>query len=179
MNEYEKLLTELENKYDFLKKYNYLECLPTGWVLCFGKLFCEDLAVAIDVDGIKNYQVLQAKEKFGELRWYDNGGETVQKVIDDYAHLSRHVCIVCGQMYVPIIDDGWVSPSCQDCYREVRGISSTEDVDWDRITVKETKDEICDTKYTVHKYFPSGDKEIIERDIQYIVDRIDDKYKVV
>lgn len=176
MNTYSELIDRLGDKYDFLKDYNYLQDLPYGWVKCFGKQFCEDLEVAIDIDGIKDYQVLQAKEKFGELRWYDNGGEMVQKVIDDYAHLSKHVCIVCGQMYVPIIDDGWVSPSCQDCYREVRGLSSTEDVDWDRITIRETDEEIRSPRYKISRFSQHG-STIVNRDIQYIIDRIDDKYK--
>ena len=38
--------------------------------------------------------VCQAKEKFGGLRWYDEGGnEKTRDIIDKYEEISLHTCL--------------------------------------------------------------------------------------
>ena len=97
------------DEYDY--EYTLLDDMPQGWKKAFGKLICEDIkAQLIKEDALDEYQILEIKEKYGELRWYDNGSEEIQDIIDNYSHISRHVCVVSGKINVPIYDDGWVSP---------------------------------------------------------------------
>ena len=104
----------------YTKPYSYteLDSMPTGWRHAFGKQMCEE----IREDLIKNnfldkYRVVQIKEKYGELRWYDNGipkDSKVWDIIDKYTKLSRKICICCGRPATKI-SMGWISPWCDKC----------------------------------------------------------------
>ena len=132
--EIEKYNRDLIKKYPFLKPknawtgldipdYDYLytnaDDIPLGWRAAFGDLLIEE----INQELIKNkfvdkYQIIQIKEKYGELRWYDNGipiGSSIHSITDKYETLSRNICILCGKPDVPILPLGWVSPYCLDC----------------------------------------------------------------
>ncbi len=96
-----------------------LDLIPKGWKKAFGEAMCEDFKKALKADGVKPSRayVLEAKEKWGFLRWDMNYcGEHVRKVQDDYERLSGCVCINCGKIGVPMTDFGWISPLCEDCY---------------------------------------------------------------
>lgn len=126
---------QLVNKYPFLypryawsgekiEDYDYsfteLDDLPTGWRISFGDLICEDIKnELIKFNYLDKYQIVQIKEKFGALRWYDNGtpvGCQVENIIEAYSHLSENICIICGKPKVPVIDDNWICPYCENCY---------------------------------------------------------------
>ena len=130
---------ELIEKYPFLKptnvwtgepikdydySYTYLDDMPKGWKKAFGVSFCEDLMAAMKKSPkyeeiLKKYRILQVKEKFGELRWYDNGHtKEMGQVIYIYEHISTRTCITCGKINVPIYDDGWICPECDECFEE-------------------------------------------------------------
>ena len=105
---------------DYDYTYTELDALPTGWRIAFSELICEDIKnELIKYDYLDKYQILQIKEKWGALRWYDNGtpqGCKVDDIISAYSVLSEYICIYCGQLNVPMIDDSWISPACEDCY---------------------------------------------------------------
>ena len=89
------LLNKIQN-YILIKKYPFLLCrnrwngipmndkyahtelddMPKGWKKSFGKNMCEDIKQLFITSGhkdfIKNYRIVQIKEKYGQLRWYDN-----------------------------------------------------------------------------------------------------------
>jgi hypothetical protein len=129
---------------DYLKKYPWLRTqnlytgkveddycalndIPKGWVLAFGKMFCEEMDVVLKDLGISDkFFVAQMKEKFGSLRFYPSvRDEKIRKVIKKYEALSSHICIHCGKPDVHIISAGWYGPMCEECYQNKSHISKS------------------------------------------------------
>lgn len=130
---------QLIKEYPFLKMRSFgrkrektdyswtlLDSIPHGWKQAFGEQMCADIKAAIMEDDPsgekwKSYYVSEAKEKYGELRWYDsfNGGKK-EDVMWVYEYISRYTCVRCGKINVPVFDDGWVSPYCLDCFKDYR-----------------------------------------------------------
>ena len=100
--------------------YTYLDDMPDGWRRAFGKQMCEEIRkVLIKGNYLNNYRVAQVKEKYGTLRWYDEGAPSsiyreLQDVIDKYEELSYRTCICCGRPATKI-SLGWISPFCDKC----------------------------------------------------------------
>lgn len=117
-------------KYPFLqprnvwtgKKYwdfNKLENIPRGWRKAFGKQFVRDLRKALIKDNILHeFQFTQIKEKYGELRLYNNGeGPATREVIRYYEFLSQGYCINCGKP-ARYMTEGWIEYLCEKCFDE-------------------------------------------------------------
>ena len=129
---------ELTEKYKFLQRKSYsppdyhegdswLDDMPNGWFIAFGEMLVEELAEAIKADGLQDdYHIIQIKEKFGELRWYDNGGKHVSDVIDKYSLLSQNICIACGQPDVGAPKGGWILPLCFNCWSGISNIPAQD-----------------------------------------------------
>ena len=48
--------------------------MPDGWRIAFGEEMCAELKVIIEKHGaMEEYAILDIKEKYGELCWYDYG----------------------------------------------------------------------------------------------------------
>lgn len=113
---------QVSSDYDY--SYTELDQLPIGWRKLFGEAICKDIKKALleqGEDALYEYRILQIKEKYGSLRWYDsNTSEKIQEIIYKYEHISKYTCINCGRFQVPMLDDGWISPWCFDCYSEYR-----------------------------------------------------------
>jgi len=70
-----------------------------------------------------DYQILQAKEKFGTLRFYvslseevpPHRRELIQSIISDVENLSAVVCEDCGAAGARSRDGGWIKTLCDDC----------------------------------------------------------------
>lgn len=64
----------LKDKYSFTE----LDDMPEGWRKAFGKKLCKDIKCLFVSSGhkdfIEKYRIVQIKEKYGQLRWYDNRG---------------------------------------------------------------------------------------------------------
>lgn len=62
----------LEDKYSFTE----LDDMPLGWRKSFGRKLCQDIKDLFVISGYKDfiekYRIVQIKEKYGQLRWYDN-----------------------------------------------------------------------------------------------------------
>ena len=103
-------------EYDY--EYTLLDDMPDGWREAFGIRMCEEIRDALIEDGdLDRYRVVQIKEKYGMLCWYDNGvkvGSRVHNIIRKYESISAGTCIVCGQPATRITL-GWISPFCDDC----------------------------------------------------------------
>lgn len=120
--------------------YTLLDDMPEGWRVAFGEQMCEEIREELlkaqerdpeggyhDINGntipyLKGYFPIQIKEKYGELRWYDNGypvGSKIPSIIDKYAILSQKICFVCGKP-AKWISTGWICPWCDNCKDKVR-----------------------------------------------------------
>ena len=65
---------------------------------------------------LKEYRIVQIKEKYGFLHWYDAGGniEIMREIIPKYEEESLNTCICCGKLATKI-SKGWISPYCDKC----------------------------------------------------------------
>ena len=100
--------------------YTELDALDKGWRLKFGKQLCKDIKKSLLREGgrrrLKDYRILQIKEKWGRLCIYAYGDtfEIMEKIIPKYEELSYHTCINCGKPATKR-STGWICPYCDDC----------------------------------------------------------------
>lgn len=106
----------LPKDYDYT--YTLLDEMPEGWRKSFGLMLCEEIRQElIEYNYLYNYRVIQIKEKFGGLRWYDNGAPgNIHDILRKYEYISEFTCIYCGKFNVSMFDDGWVCPYCDPCF---------------------------------------------------------------
>ena len=103
--------------------YTELDAMDDGWRKAFGIQMCEEIrAELIKFDYLKKYRIMEIKEKFGELRWYDAGvprGSNIWNIIDKYTMLSRHTCFCCGAPAKITNDGGWLITMCPKCLEKM------------------------------------------------------------
>ena len=94
--------------------YNSLQCLPEGWYNKFSKDLVNDLLQACNSnDEAKSLRILEAKEKYGEMRIYINlCDDKFDTIINKYTKLSRHTCIRCGN---DVTSCELGMPICENC----------------------------------------------------------------
>ena len=143
---------ELIKKYPFLRirnamtgkitrgyKQTYLDWMPGGWRFAFSDLLVDEISRALGKQA-KHYRIMDIKEKFGGLRWYDeNGNEETYRIVFRYEQLSKLVCIRCGAKATKI-SKGWISPYCDKCANDMNGGNKA---DWelvDFVPIKEYYD---------------------------------------
>ena len=123
---------------DYDCTYTWLDDMPDGWRIAFGDLLCEDIQAELEkFDYVDKYRISQIKEKFGALRWYDEGvpvGCKVEDIIQDYSHISEFICIGCGELDVPCTD-GWIVPVCKECVKKMN-VNNPEEY-WERLSKKQ------------------------------------------
>ena len=104
---------------DFDYTYNEMSFMPDGWARAFGfEMLCE-LERALREEGIlDDYRIMDIKEKYGTLCWYDSGTtQRVDDIINKYCNMSMDVCIYCGaKSYYET--PGWISYICKKCARK-------------------------------------------------------------
>ena len=109
---------EIVEDYDY--GYTELDQMPEGWRIAFGDQMVGELNQEFVKGGFVNdYRITQIKEKYGGLRWYDNGNtKEGYNIINKYESLSRKTCICCGKpaKYITL---GWISPFCEDCIKDI------------------------------------------------------------
>ena len=163
------------HKYDF----TMYDDIPKGWRLAFG----EDLLKSIRDTLIKDKVSLnalwfaQVKEKYGSLRIYIAGDipyatyEKVNRIIDDYSHISEYCCIICGQPDVGSMS-GWITPICKKCWNKIDpdNPKSYEAV----VDQKHTK---IPASYKITSWNPNGKEGTIEYRIKDKADRIRARYQ--
>ena len=101
-------------EYDW--EYTELDNMPDGWRKAFGEQMCEEIRAELVANNmLDNYRILQIKEKYGELRWYDSGFTAHGfEIIEKYSALSARTCICCGKPATRI-SRGWIAPYCDEC----------------------------------------------------------------
>ena len=108
---------------DFDFSYTELDAMPDGWRVAFGEQMCEELHQLLKkANFVDQYRIVQIKEKWGYLHWYDGGvpneiSEEYYKLIRKYEELSERTCIKCGAPATKI-SCGWISPWCDKCAEE-------------------------------------------------------------
>jgi len=96
--------------------WTIMDLMPPGWAIAFGDEILEDLREALDRSGLLlQYRVLEIKDKFGELRWYDNGAtDEVSGILTDYSRRSGRICVKCGKLAVLALNE-LCTPFCDAC----------------------------------------------------------------
>lgn len=125
-----------------VENYDYtwteLDVMPNGWREAFGELLCEEIQEELEkYNFVDEYSIAQIKEKFGGLRWYDNGVPSeckIHEIIENYSVCSEYICIFCGELDVPCTD-GWITPVCKNCIKKIN-IKNPE-VYWEEISKKQ------------------------------------------
>ena len=109
---------EIISKYPFLQiqpeyyESTYLDCIPLGWHDLVLQM-CADISKQCN---LQNFQILEMKEKYGELRIYHTGDQLVERIISDYSFISGYVCAICGKPNTPMVYDNWIEPFCKKCW---------------------------------------------------------------
>ena len=117
-------------EYDY--EYTELDDMPEGWRIAFGNDLLRDLkAELVKSDRLEDYRVVQIKEKYGGLRWYDNGctDKWYSEILPKYERLSYRTCIHCGKP-ATVISKGWIMPFCDDCAKEIIDKNKYYHGDW-------------------------------------------------
>lgn len=105
--------------------YCIIQDMPIGWRKAFGDEMLQELDnLLTKYDCKKDYHIVQIKEKFGELRWYDDGVPQeayteYNKLIDKYMYKSTCTCINCGEPATRLTFR-WVCPYCDNCVGSMR-----------------------------------------------------------
>lgn len=108
---------EILDRLLFIPTYTELDAMPVGWRKAFGIQMCQDIRTQLKKDHcLYQYRIVQIKEKFGTLRWYDEcSSKAIQDIIQKYEDLSWNTCINCGKPSTKITN-GWISPYCDECF---------------------------------------------------------------
>ena len=111
----------ISEDYDY--EYTWADSMPRGCRLAFGDRMIEDLDQLLKKYSVEDYQILQIKEKYGGLRWYDNGFPRIgfdeyNTWVYKYEELSLNTCINCGKPAIGLTK-GWISPLCKDCMKDM------------------------------------------------------------
>ena len=128
VNKYLKYLSKILNwihrypvqLFNCIPTYTELDAMDKGWRKRFGIDICKDVKKSLLKNGgikhLLQYRIMQIKEKFGRLCWYDENGTTeiLSQIIPKYEKLSYHTCISCGKEATKITT-GWICPYCDDC----------------------------------------------------------------
>ena len=112
-----------------LEDYNYehtwADDIPEGWRLAFGDQMIEELDQLLRKYNFRDeYRIVQIKEKFGGLRWYDDDGfpeegyEEYRDWLCKYEDLSFKTCIDCGRPAIGFTK-GWIVPLCRECMKDL------------------------------------------------------------
>lgn len=165
-----------EEDYDY--SWTELDAMPDGWRKAFGEMMCSEIKCAllsVSQEALDNYRIVQIKEKYGGLRWYDNGypvGSGIGDIIGKYETLSQHICMRCGKPDVPIVGDWWIFPFCKECYLTDERNTAEE---WEEYAAMEDNLMMPDVyKYT--KYIRDEDAIVVKIDIKDTADKIRRKW---
>lgn len=63
---------KVDENYDY--SYTEMDSMPVGWRLAFGDQLLKEIKdCLVEFNCLDDYRILQIKEKYGSLRWYDSG----------------------------------------------------------------------------------------------------------
>jgi len=144
--EIEKYNAQLIDKYPFLyprdrytdepiQDYDYsfteMDAMPVGWRLAFGDDLLNELnEELLENDYVDDYRIVDIKEKWGGLRWYDNwySERWNDDILSKYEKMSEKTCIVCGKPATHITK-GYIMPVCEDCMKKDEYLSNATPIE--------------------------------------------------
>ncbi len=109
---------EVVEDYDYT--WTELDAMPEGWRKSFGEQICEEIAKVLKkANYLDKYRIIQIKEKYGSLHWYDSSVpieilDEINHITKKYEDISERTCIVCGAPATRITT-GWICPYCDNC----------------------------------------------------------------
>ena len=107
--------------------HSEIDALDTGWMRRFGMEMLDEIRNQLKKENcLHKYRIMQIKEKYGSLRWYDAmSSAEIQKIIAKYEDLSERTCISCGRP-ARYITGGYILPYCENCIDEYSKAMATE-----------------------------------------------------
>ena len=102
------------------KQLTLLDTLPVGWNDLILDMCKEIKGELVKYDLVSKYQVVEAKEKWYELRWYDGLCDlspmpsAITDIVCKYEMQSKEVCMMCG---APKPKDQMLCDICMEQYR--------------------------------------------------------------
>ena len=108
----------VDDDYDY--SYNELEAMPEGWLIAFGYEMIYELRDELASANLLNeYRIMEIKEKYGTLCWYDAGNtKNGHDIISKYCEESAKVCQHCGEPATHMTT-GWIGYFCEQCGEEL------------------------------------------------------------
>lgn len=103
--------------YKYCYEETWFDCVPSGWrKMCWD--LCKELKQVIEEDHLTDYKIHQVKEKWGQLCWYDEGGnKRTFDIVEKYEDLSARVCQICGRP-AEYETKGWIGYYCLKCAKK-------------------------------------------------------------
>lgn len=98
-------------------EFTELDTMPAGWRTAFGEEICKEIMEELVRNNcVDSYRIVQIKEKYGELRWYSQGGteRIYREIVPKYERMSKRTCIYCGQP-ATFVSKSWAAPWCNTC----------------------------------------------------------------
>ena len=149
------MMTDYLKKYPWLRTQNLytgkveddycaLNDIPKGWVLAFGKMFCEEMDVVLKDLGISDkFFVAQMKEKFGSLRFYPSvRDEKIRKVVKKYEAL---IALADGKAAKIIVPTDVVEMAKNNIiFSETTGLGDNTKPDTTIVNIEKKTDLCCD-----------------------------------
>ena len=115
---------ELIEEYPWLdigyEQLTLLDMLPMGWSGLILDMCKEIKRELVKYDLVSKYQVVEAKEKWCMLSWYDGLDDlspmppAITDIVCKYEMQSREVCMMCGR---PKLKDQEMCDGCTEQYR--------------------------------------------------------------
>lgn len=143
----------------------WLDDMPDGWRNAFGLKMCQEIKdLLVKNNCLNDYRILEVKEKYGTLRWYDNGGpKGLDAIISKYEDMSMCICPYCGKP-TKYYTKGWISYICEDCKNALTAEGKFE-TNFVRLT---KEDAPCSIKFdfTENKKI----KVLCDKEVQKIID---------
>lgn len=98
----------------FIPMHSEIDAMDDGWFRAFGMQMLDELKAQLKKEKmLYKYRIMQIKEKYGDLRWYDAGSsDEVFNIIQKYSDISYHTCITCGRP-ADYITSGYILPLCK------------------------------------------------------------------
>lgn len=106
---------EVMSGYDY--DFTELDAMPDGWRKAFGLEMCREIKDYLIKHNfpLDQYRIMDIKEKYGTLCWYDNGHpKGMDEIISKYEDLSMCYCINCGEP-VRYVTKGYICFICEQC----------------------------------------------------------------
>ena len=92
--------------------------VPAGWHELFNSM-CKELLEYTKANGLPEVKIIEAKEKYGELRIYveeEFADETTDAIIRKWCEKSKSVCCFCGAANARTTKSGQIIPVCKNCW---------------------------------------------------------------